>query len=354
MATKIEMSLIDVDKKFLTPEYIEGRETGVNQYVSYGKDNLYPNIINEITRNSVTLNAILNGTINFVKGQDCILREDIKLAYSPFVNRRKETVQDIVEQLGKDIFIYGGAYIHVIKNRLGEIAEIYAIPFDYMRTNFQRDKFWYSRYWGRYGGKNIIYPEWDITSDATSGIVYYNSTSNRSTYPESPLTAAMEDMLVENQTQKYSTISLNNGLSAKHIINLPDSANLTDEEKSKIEDGIKKKFSGIENAGSFMIYYSPTEQPLSVSKLDIDNPNELYITLRDSARENIFIACNAIPELFGHRKEGTGFNSVEYNTAYQIYNKIKIIPIQNKIKDMFDTIFGMDSLTIIPYKTELE
>lgn len=351
---KIAMSLIDTDKKIIVPEYEEGREISPNQYVRFGDRNLYPNQLHDMVRNSVTMQAVLNGTVNFIKGQDAKLNDDIRLAYYPFMNKNRETEQDLIEQMGRDIFIYGGCYLHIIKNRLGDIAELYVIPFDYMRTNYQCDKFWYSRYWGKYGGKVIIYPIYDKTSDATSMIYYYNSTRNRSTYPESPVTSSFEDMIIENISQKYSTISLDNGLSAKHIINLPDSANLTDEEKSKIEKGIKDKFTGVANAGSFMIYYAPTTDPLGITKLDMDNTNDIFTTLRNSAQDNIFISCNAIPELFGVKKSGTGFNAVEYNTAYQIYNNIKVIPIQNKIKEIFEVIFGQNAITITPYKTNLE
>lgn len=351
---KIAMSLIDTDKKVIIPEYEEGRETSPNQYVRFGERNLYPNQLQEMTRNSVTMSAIINGTCNFVKGQDAKLRDDIRLAYYPFMNKNRETEQDLIEQMARDLFIFGGCYLHIIKNRLNEIAELYVLPFDFMRTNYQCDKFWYSRYWGKYGGKDIIYPAYDKTSDATSMVYYYNATRNRSTYPESPVTSSFEDMAVENLSKQYSTISLNNGLSAKHIINLPDSANLSDDDKAKIEKGIKDKFSGVANAGSFMIYYAPTETPLQINKVDADNTNDIFTTLRNTAQENIFISANAIPELFGIRKEGTGFNAVEYNTAYQIYNNLKVIPIQNKIKECFEVIFGKDALNIVPYKTNLE
>ena len=350
----IALSLIDTNKKFIIPEYEEGREVTENQYVRYGKNNSYPNELHDIARNSVTMSAIINGTINFVKGQSAKLRDDIRLAYFPYMNKNRETEQDLIEQMSKDLFLFGGCYVHIIKNRLNDIAEIYVLPFDYVRTNFDATKFWYSRFWNKYGRNHIIYNRFDAHSDDKSMVYYYNSSRNRSTYPESPVTSTFEDMLIENITQVYSSVSLDNGLSAKHIINLPDSANLTDEEKGKIEQAVKDKFTGIANAGSLMFYYSPNESPLTVSKLDTDNPNDLYTTLRNAAKENIFIACNAIPEIFGVRKEGSGFNAIEYNTAYKIYNNLKVIPIQNKIKEIFDAIFGNNALEIIPYKTNLD
>ena len=56
------------------------------------------------------------------------------------------------------------------------------------------------------------------------------------------------------------------------------------------------------------------------------------------------------PVLFGDMPDKTGFNEVEFNEAFKLYNKVVVKPLQDDVRGTFDKIFGVEnSISILPF-----
>lgn len=352
-------SQIDNESKQELPIYLESDSNNPDIYIKFGVNNTYPNLLQALTEESATVSSIVNGTVNFIAGAG-VLANNLFSLNPNRINRYGETIEDLVRQMAHDLFVYDGCYVQVIKNKLHQISELYILPFEMVRCNYNKTKFWFSKKWTKYSGgtssKTIIYDAYDSTDETQhTGIIYYSNNGHRSVYPKSPLTSIINDMNSEIMCQKFIKNSLEGGLAARYIISLPNCSNLSDEQKDAIRDGIKANMCGVENASAFAMYFNNGEKGLEIQKVDLDNAPEMFTTLRNALRENIFIGCHATPQLFGMAKEGTGFDNVEYQSAYALYNKQTVVPIQHKIKRIFEGIFGVNGvIDIEPYNTNLE
>ena len=347
-------SLVDPELKINVPSYNENYQKNDKNYTYWGDDNKFPNKLLTLAEESPTLSSVLSGTVSFILGNGVAV-EDNTSFFARKVNKNNETIADIVEQIAYDKLLFGGYAIQVIYNVLKQPVEIYAVPMEFIRTNRRMDRFWYNDNWGKYSTNAIIYNKFnkDEIDDSYTQIFYSKNSGSRRVYPTSPQTGALNDIVSENIAAKYTKNSLESGLSARFIINMPNTAKLTDEQKAKIEDGIKKKFTGVDNAGTFMLYFNSTTEKLDITKVDHDNSNEIFKSIRDAARENIFIVNKATPNLFGLPTASTGFNSQEHQDAYSLYYKLVVYPIQKQIAEDLSKIIGTNVL-IEPFSIDLD
>lgn len=347
-------SLVDPELKINVPSYNENYQKNDKNYTYWGDDNKFPNKLLTLAEESPTLSSVLSGTVSFILGNGVAV-EDTTSLFARKVNKNGETLADIVEQIAYDKLLFGGYAIQVIYNVLKKPVEIYAVPMEFIRTNRRMDRFWYNENWGKYSTNAIIYNKFnkDEIDDTYTQIFYSKNSGSRRVYPTSPQTGALNDIVSENIAAKYTKNSLESGLSARFIINMPNTAKLTDEQKAKIEDGIKKKFTGVDNAGTFMLYFNSTTEKLDITKVDHDNSNEIFKSIRDAARENIFIVNKATPNLFGLPTASTGFNSQEHQDAYSLYYKLVVYPIQKQIAEDLSKIIGTN-VVIEPFSIDLD
>ena len=355
----VKFSLIDPDDSYELPSYEESDSRNKN-IISWGPSNQFPNMLYEMSQNSATLSAIINGTVELLKGEQITINPDIHtngdLYYYPFINRFDETAADLVEALARDYMLFGMFAIQVIYNKLGNIAEIIALPAEYIRMNEDRSLIYFSKKWKKYTISDVVYDKFDrenVIANKAQVFVYTNS-GHRQVYGISPQNAALEDIAAEAFSAKYVRKSLQSGLSARYIIDLPSTANLTDEQKAEIEEGITEKFTGWENSGSFALYFNNGAEAMHITKVDMDNSNEIFNSIRDAASQNIFIVNHATPNVFGLPTATTGFSEQEYDQAYALYNKMTLNPIKESIKRSLNKIFRInDAITFVDKNNSL-
>lgn len=347
----VKFSLIDPEDTFELPSYEESDSRGKSM-ISWGPDNRFPNNLFEMSQNSPTLSSIINGTIELIKGEKIEINPDIHanqdLYYYPFMNRNDETLTDLVEQLIRDYMLYGTFAIQVIYNKLDKKAELVALPAEYIRMNEDRTVIYFCKKWRKFSTNAIMYDKFDDSNivNHESQVFVYTNSGNRQVYGISPQNAALEDIAAEAFAGKYIRKSLQSGLSARFLVDLPNTANLTDDQKAELEEGITDRFCGWQNSGSFALYFNNGDKPMNITKVDMDESSKVFNEIRAAARTNIFITNHATPNLFGDPNATTGFNSQEYDDAYNLYNKMTLTPIKNAIAKSFNKIFKMnDAIT---------
>lgn len=359
---RMVFSEVDMSHRVPVPDWTESTARSGNTYVTYGKDNRFPKYLMELVLKSPTLSSIINGTVEMIKSHTMILSDAVhergELTYWPYMNAEGQSVEEFVADLAHDYRIFGMYAINVIYNKLGKVSELYTVPVEFVRMNDTRDTIWFSKKFGNYTstGDMIIYDKFDrnnISPDYKSQMYVYVNSGHRQTYGISPQTGCLSDLVSESLAADYIKNELGCGLAARHIVSLPNSYNLPDDQKAVIEEGIKSKFTGVENAGAFMLWFDEGTDSITVNKIDADKPNEIYESIRTAARNNIFIANQATPNLFGDPSSTTGFSSQEYEGAFTLYDKMVLAPIRKAVERTFETLFGQGMFTISPAETKL-
>ena len=338
----LKFGQVSPDIKVSTPSWEEGTVRNDNSYVPFGPTNRFPNELYALIQQSPTASSIISGTVELIKRYS--ITENYNLPCYPYINNKHDSIESLVENLVTDYMMFGMISIQVIWNKLGEIAELHHIPVEMIRLNEDKTKVWFNKKWKTYSTVSTTYPVFTGSTDTGYSQVYvYTNTGNRQTYGKSMFAPAINDITAEAIASQYIKNSLESGLASRYVIDLPNSANLPDEQKEAIEKGIKDKFCGVENAGTFMIYFNNTAEKLNVTKVDTDDSHEVFNSIRLAAKNNIFVSAHATPNLFGDPTSTTGFNSQEYDEAFKLYDKMTIKPALKVITNAFNTIFNLDN-----------
>lgn len=357
--TQMNFSLIDPDLTIEVPAWNEGSQSNENSYVTWGTNNKFPNELTEIAQASSTLSSIINGTIATIIGEGYVPTPELeqKLTTTGYFNDKQELLEDLIEPLIRDHMLFGCFAIQVIYNKLHQVSGIYHLPMEYVRSNEHNTKFFYSKKFSKYSGKMLVYNKFDRAKAIENGeytqVFFYKNSGSRSVYGITPQSGCLEDVVSESIAAKYVRKTLQSGLSARYIINIPSSANIPDEQKKKIEKGIREKFCGVNNSGNFMIYYNTTTDKLDIHKIDKDDSDEVFNSIRKSAKENIFICNHCVPTLFGDPSATTGFSEQEYTEALKLFRKMIIIPTLTKINNALCKIYDVKQAITLKNNNEV-
>lgn len=328
----------------LTQETVRGKD-----YVEYGEFNTYPDFLHDLYESVVSLHTIIDGTSGYVAGDDCLCNVP---GFEVQVNHKGDTIRNLIKWLSRDYLEYGGCAIEVVRNLKGEVSELFYCDFRYLRTNKDNDVFWYSKdYNKRYvrSVNTLVYPKFMKDGDAPTSIMYIKNDVS-STYPVPRYSGAIQDCEIERRISEMHLNSLRNGFMGSYLISFLNGIP-TEEQQDKIENDINEKFCGSENAARILVSYANGEDNAAkVEKLSIEDFGDRYKACAERSREQIYCAFQAIPQLFGNMAAATGFNEVEFQKAWDLYNSTVVRDIQRTLGDAFDKIFGVKgSVTIKPF-----
>lgn len=345
--TSIPMVFAAIDKKFVESIPTLTQDTARNKdYVYYGDDNLYPEYLWGLYNDVSTLKTIIDGTADYIAGDD--VRSNIP-GMGVQVNRKGDTMRDLIKWLSKDYEIYGGCAYEVVRNKNGKPAELNYVDFRYLRTDKKNQSFYYSedyaKKWVR-SSNVLVYPKFIPDSTDVNSIVYIKNTTS-TPYPIPRYSGAIRACEIERHIDDFHLSGLQNGFAASYIINFLNGIP-TDDQKAEIEKNVNEKFCGTGNSGRILLNFAASKDNLAtVQKLDVQDFGDKYQAAAKRSREQIFTAMGAVPALFGLMSESTGFNSQEFSEAFALYNATTVKSIQRTLIDSFDKVFNMKgSVTI--------
>lgn len=352
---KVNLSVLDIEERF-NYNYDEATY-GQDNIVAYGKDNNAPQQFKYCYMNSATLKSVVDGSVNYILGESILVNDEGGL-FKEQVNRTGLTMKDLVAKAALSYQMYGGFAVQVIYNKLCVPVELFPLDFGRCRLNERGDKVYYSKKsWTKYQSKADVYDIFNprnIDINRPTQILYVKGDFTNNVYPLPEWFGALRDVLIEIEASKYALNSVTNGFSARYLINLPDGAGMDDEQKKAIEEAIKNKFCGSETDANFLIYYADGTDRAEISKIETDDANERFISIKDNARSNIYTAMRCTPNLMGLPTATTGFNSQEYSSAFKLYQKSVIQPIQDKIVRAINGVIGKGAVSIVPFQIIFE
>lgn len=350
---KLAFAASEKEWETLIPSNVEVE--GTKDYVLYGKDNSYPNYLYELYNDVSTFKSIVEGIADYVIGDKVLC--NIK-GFETEINTKGDTMRDLIRLCARDYLIYGGFAIQVIRNKVGDIRELYYMDFRYIRSSKKNESFYYSEdFTKKYvrGNKMVIYPKFIKENRNIPSSIFYVTNEKSKTYPTPRYSGSIKAMEIERNIDDYHLASLENGFGGSYIINFLNGIP-TDEVKAEIEKNINEKFCGTGNAGRVLINFANgKDTATTLDKLDVEDFGEKYKTLAERSKSQIFTAFRAIPQLFANMDAATGFSSQEFEESFKVFNRTVIKPIQQTITDAIDKIFNNTmSVTIKPFSLNVD
>ena len=334
--------------------------------MEWGTRNSYPDYLLDLYNNVPTLRAIINGNIDFIAGDNVSILPLTQHLQNGIMNNRGDHIREQIKDISKDYEIYGGFALQIIRNLIGEVAEVYYIDMRFLRTNKEGNVFYYCEDWSKSVRKDVIvYPafmpnlNWEALDDEArnrnaSSILYVKNVHTQ-VYPAPLYAASIKACEIERLIDDFHLSDINNHFVSSAIINfnngIPD-----DDVKEQIEREFTEKFCGASNGGRTAFSWNPNkESATDIVEFEVKDFGERYKTLSDHSRQQIFTAFRANPNLFGIPTEGNGFANEQYAESFKLYNRTQIKPVQRMIADAYDKIYGQPKvLTIVPFSMDGE
>ena len=328
MKDKLSFSVFELEKTAM-PDGKETVRSGYD-YVSWGKDNRFPNDLYDMYQNSAILQSVINGTADYVFGSGVISAFDV-------VNDKYETLEDVVKRCVFDLLIFGGFAVQLMYKG-GKVEAMYWLDFQKCRKSEDEKKVYYSDDWGKYAKKALEYNAWTPGTDKGTCIFYYKGHKTRGIYPVPMYIGALKSVKISTEISNFHLNNITKGFASNAVISF-NNGEPDEDTKARIEKDVKEKFCGTDNAGSFLLLFNDSkDNACEIAKIQDDKFDLKYDALAKSVKEDIFIAFRATPTLFGLPNENNGFSKQEYLESFELYNKTVVVPLQKDVERAFKSI----------------
>lgn len=317
-------------------------------YVKWGEDNNFPDYLFELFKNSSQMTAIILQMKNYILGNGITSTFPLKK-----VNRKMETFENFIDKLVFDFLLYGGFSFQIIKNKLGQIAELNHLDFKYIRVDEDETKVFYSKEWKKGRRTPIVYDIWNNNSNSSNSVFYYKGQLTRECYPMPFYISCLTSLEISTQIGDFHLNNLLNGFSPSVIINFNNGSNLPEDVMDEIEESVKEKFCGTENSSKILLSFNDsTEHSTTFERLADDGMIDKYNNLQQTTEKDIFRAFRMNKLLLGDSSENTGFNKVSYLESFALYNKSVVEPMQRELENVLNITLGEGSVKFSKFELD--
>jgi hypothetical protein len=351
-----------VEKKMILPT--ETKASG-SDMIEWGERNLYPEYLLDLYKTTPSLNSVVGGLVDYIAGDNQAI-EPLVSEYQPGqMNHKGDLIREQVECVARDFGIFGGFALQVIRGLNGTPVEVYYIDFRFLRSNKDNTVFYYCEDWKK-SRKNLVkYPAFmPLSSEQWAGMdeearalhsssILYVKKSGSQVYPSPMYAAALKSCEIERGIDDFHLNAIDNNFEPSAIINF-NNGTPDDKMKEEIEKDVLEKFSGHRNARRIMLSFNPNKENATTFEYPrVDNFAARYEALYKHSRMQIYTSFRANPNLFGIPTDSLGFNQEEYDSAFRLFNRTCVKPVQRMICDAYDRIYGSTGvLNITPFTME--
>lgn len=366
---RASVSFLAIDP-YVESHIVSPREKKIpgKDFVEWGSNNLYPEFLSDLYDNVATLKSVIDGCVDYIAGNDVTILPLRPGMENGVMNSRGDTIFEQVKDISHDEEKIGGFALQVIRGKDGQPSEVYYIDLRFLRTNEECDVFYYCEDWKKPGKKKVIrYPKFmpsiaekwltltDEERDRHASSILFVKGNNRQVYPSPRYAASVKSCEIERCIDDFHLNAINNGFTGSYVINF-NNGRPTPEAMEEIEENFVEKFSGHQNAGRIAFSWNENRtSATTIEQVQVQDFGEKYKSLEATSRQRIFTAFRANPNLFGIPTENLGFSSEEYESAFRLFNRTHVRPIQKKIADAYEKIYGKKGvLTIVPFSMDEE
>jgi len=328
------------------PAFIEPRKNAKLPYVKYGESNNYPEFLVTLFNRSAKHNSIVTSKQLYINGRGWQIKSegltpDQQVKLQGFVDNvnQFESLKELSEKTSLDCEIFGGFYLKVIKNRKGEVSELYHVNYCSVRSNTDNSEFYISDNWIDDAGNERtalkedefkIIPAYVPDKKQPESIYYYKSyRPNLKTYTLPEYIGAIPAIITDAEIANFHRAEIQNSFKGSKMIVFKNGVP-SPEEMKKTKRQIEQQFKPTDKAGDILVDFvdDPNRVP-EILDLQAGDFAAKYEALNKTIQEEIFVGHKVTsPMLFGVRTEGQLGGRNEMIEAFNLFQNTYISPKQ--------------------------
>ena len=341
---------------------------GRQDWVTYGKDNMYPNFLLELMHKSAIHGAIQNGKHELTIGDgidfewdDLTPEATARLNKLYYTANAKESLNEVYYKIAYDQIIFGGYALQIVwsKDRQS-IAEIYHTDFSKIRAgkcdeNGIVNTYYHSDDWSQIKKKEYAPVEiksFDINDrqDPVQLIYVKDYFPSQYYYPSPTYVASIPYVLIDNEIGEFHLNNIQNGLSPNFILNIA-SGIPTEEEQDEFFRNVKAELVGAKGQKVMITFSEGKEGAPEIIPVAISDADKQFLTLNEAVMQQLLTANRLTsPALMGVKTPGQLGTTQELESAFEIYYAQVISKIQKQINKTIDKIL---TINLIPTNVEI-
>jgi len=319
--------------KFARAEQPTFEERKGKGYIEFGKENNYPDYLMGLYNESPKHGAIIKGKANYIFGKGFQVDKKLK------ANTKGETWNQVAKKAILDDEIYGGYYLQVIYNLLGQVKDIFHLEFHKVRTNKSCTEFLVKEDWQDNKENARCYPAFNGQYEKENPVKIlfvkqYNPKSQ--VYPLPNYYHGLNYIESDVQVSRHILGNAKDGFVATTLISL-NGGEPQEEHKAAIEKGLKKKFTGSEGDRVVIMFNKSKDNEASISPLSSTMlTKEDFTNINNLITQEVFAAHQVTsPTLFGISTPGALGQRNEMRDAYEIFNNTYVNERQQAHEETF-------------------
>ena len=323
-------------------------------YIPFGKDNLFPQYLADLKRHSSTHRSVLAQKTTFTTGSGFKTENNKLKEFISDVNADGETLKDCFKKLADDYYTYGNAYLEGVVYEGG--VNFYHKDAATARVSKNKKSICFHPDWDNYKRtpekKQVIpiYPE--IKSDRFV-IHYKDYESTFSFYGLPDYVAALEHIAIDYEIGKFNHTNFKNGFSPSAIVTV--NGDFGEAEAEKFVETAKDTLTGSGNNSKILFLVKNADESRGTDVQILNNKEDGdFLDLQKLTDQNIITAHRWQPALSGIVSSGKMNNTgSEIRIAYELAMSTVIKDTTNilldPIKKVITTELGIDSedITVI-------
>ena len=345
-------------------------------FVWWGSDNLFPQQMSQLYRDSATHGSILMTKTNLTNGSDG-WEQPTTPQLTQFMSNENgnESLQKMLASVSSDLNIQGGITLNVQWSDDGsQIAAINYIPTEKVRIhppitedNIQDVRLkhpnielipdveyylvnpnwrWATKNRGK--GSVLVQGFSEEHKDNRSQLLFIKTNMIGSDfYPQPSFIGGLNFIQIERDISQHFLSSLERGFFPSiHIHN--NSGQPTPEQMDELYNNLQKKYKSVRNSGEIFLTFSHgKDKSVEISPIENGFTPDLFKNLQEFTSQQILVAHQITsPSSVGMRVSGQlGPSREEISTAFLIFNDLIIKPRQKIIEKAFNELALINGIT---------
>jgi hypothetical protein len=339
-----------IDLRILTfaearqPEFKEKK--GIDGgYIKYGENNDYPEYIVDLYNKSSKHSAIIKSKVHYITGNGWSGQPDAQ----SFIDKanRVESLDDLTRKVSLDIEIFGGAYLEVIWDLAGNIAELWHCDYTKIRTNKDNTQYWYKEDWKDNKVKPVVIAAFNPKQPTGKQILYIKEyRPNIGIYGLPSYFAALNYIESDIEVSKHILGNAQTGFSASKLITLPN-GEPNDEEKKNVDQRLRKTYSGADGKKYMIAFVNDISRKPVVDDLGTsDLTKEDFSRVDELIQTNIFSGHQVTtPSIMGIAEAGKLGSRTEMRDGYEIFKNTYVNAKQMHLESVFNMLAKLKGVT---------
>ena len=336
---------LPVGKGNLTLPYVSNRYSA-NQWINFGADNLYPEMLNQMYYSSPLHGAIVDFKTNAVIGGGFNLMTDLlttpeKLELYTF--ERKINLKHIVKAVTKQLIVHNRVYFKICYGQNRKISRIENVSPEKVRVSIDRKMYFISDDWSTRIGISMIKPYHIANTDYEQLYCYEIKSLGQDFYSLPQYSSCLNFAFLSGELSYFAKSNIQNSVFPSFAMMFPKRPQ-SEEEKHMIKETLNK-LKGAENAGKAIAFFANSQDQLpKIEAMPNNNNDKLFQEASQLNTEQICFAHTIDPILMGVRTTGSLGGGADIKQAYVIFEKNVVMELRSCVQHIFNELLTISKI----------